>query len=249
MLAAAGPGLTGSVLRLLLVPSLLVLLVLLALRTPRPPSASSQLSSPFAMDFVVDEINPQTTKFRLVDRTTLSPVPFSVAMDHLAELGSTLQNALISLLRDSRHRAFFWECPPVTSASLTSTPFEFVIIDAKRLEDVSPDPNSFAAHFSSEEGISVFPNLGKDATLVVPSPRNAVSPDAYTHLANFVRMAPVDQVQQLFSRCAQAVLSRLQDAPHSQKLWLSTSGLGVYWLHIRLDSVPKYYNWVEYKTK
>lgn len=32
-----------------------------------------------------------------------------------------------------------------------------------------------------------------------------------------------------------------------RKLWLSTSGLGVSWLHVRVDSVPKYYNFEEYK--
>lgn len=30
-------------------------------------------------------------------------------------------------------------------------------------------------------------------------------------------------------------------------IWLSTSGLGVYWLHVRLDTRPKYYNHDEYK--
>jgi hypothetical protein len=31
-------------------------------------------------------------------------------------------------------------------------------------------------------------------------------------------------------------------------MWVSTSGLGVYWLYIRLDSFPKYYNFQPYKT-
>lgn len=30
-------------------------------------------------------------------------------------------------------------------------------------------------------------------------------------------------------------------------LWCSTSGLGVYWLHIRLDQYPKYYTYRPYK--
>jgi hypothetical protein len=32
-----------------------------------------------------------------------------------------------------------------------------------------------------------------------------------------------------------------------ERRWLSTSGLGVSWLHMRLDSTPKYYNWQPYK--
>lgn len=30
-------------------------------------------------------------------------------------------------------------------------------------------------------------------------------------------------------------------------LWVSTSGLGVSWLHVRLDSRPKYYTYAPYK--
>ena len=32
-------------------------------------------------------------------------------------------------------------------------------------------------------------------------------------------------------------------------VWLSTSGLGVYWLHVRLDSRPKYYTYEPYKRQ
>jgi hypothetical protein len=31
-------------------------------------------------------------------------------------------------------------------------------------------------------------------------------------------------------------------------VWLSTSGLGVYWLHVRLDTHPKYYQYQPYKV-
>ncbi|MGB1216866.1 MAG: DUF6940 family protein [Saprospiraceae bacterium] len=30
-------------------------------------------------------------------------------------------------------------------------------------------------------------------------------------------------------------------------MWLSTAGLGVYWLHIRMDNRPKYYKHKAYK--
>jgi hypothetical protein len=36
--------------------------------------------------------------------------------------------------------------------------------------------------------------------------------------------------------------------PQRQGLWLSTSGLGVLYLHFRIDTVPKYYSHVPYKT-
>jgi hypothetical protein len=35
--------------------------------------------------------------------------------------------------------------------------------------------------------------------------------------------------------------------PLAAPVWLSTSGLGIYWLHFRLDTVPKYYTYAPYK--
>jgi hypothetical protein len=52
-----------------------------------------------------------------------------------------------------------------------------------------------------------------------------------------VHRAPLSQVGELWRVTAEALETRLGDVP----VWLSTAGLGVYWLHIRLDSRPKYY--------
>lgn len=32
-------------------------------------------------------------------------------------------------------------------------------------------------------------------------------------------------------------------------VWLSTSGLGVYWLHFRIDARPKYYQYSEFAAE
>jgi len=59
-----------------------------------------------------------------------------------------------------------------------------------------------------------------------------------------VRNAPAPQVHALLQRLAREALARLSDRP----LWISTAGMGVYWLHVRLDSRPKYYRHAPYKT-
>jgi len=84
--------------------------------------------------------------------------------------------------------------------------------------------------------------LSGDATLVVPCPRGQLS--AYAQLSTFAREAPVDQQHQLWALVGAALLRRLG----AQPVWLSTSGLGVYWLHIRLDSAPKYYTHEPYRN-
>lgn len=81
-----------------------------------------------------------------------------------------------------------------------------------------------------------FPNLPGETTLIVPAP---VSPDhsCYTHLGNFLRAAPAGQVDRFWQVVGETMQQRVSASP----LWLSTAGMGVSWLHLRLDSRPKYY--------
>ena len=46
----------------------------------------------------------------------------------------------------------------------------------------------------------------------------------------------------LWRTVGEAVSERITDRP----LWLSTAGGGVAWLHVRLDSRPKYYGHTPY---
>ena len=57
--------------------------------------------------------------------------------------------------------------------------------------------------------------------------------------------APGQQICRLWHSVGQAVCGALSDQP----IWISTSGLGVAWLHIRLDSSPKYYQHQPYKIR
>lgn len=147
------------------------------------------------------------------------------------------------LLAGSSFPAFFWEHPPLTSASL-DTPLEFVLIDAGALASLPADPAPFRDYFDREPDADVvtFPNLGGDARLIVPAPR--VDAANYGHLASFLRGAPSSQVHALWAALASAVLANTGDSP----IWLSTAGFGVAWLHVRLDTRPKYYRHRPYKT-
>lgn len=138
---------------------------------------------------------------------------------------------------DSGFEAFFWETPPVTLSTLRR-PFEFVVVEGGALARLQPDPQPFSRHFAARPCPEVlnFPNLGGDATLIVPAP---VSPDhsCYTHLGNFLRAAPAGQVDRFWQVVGETMQQRVSESP----LWLSTAGMGVSWLHLRLDSRPKYY--------
>lgn len=144
------------------------------------------------------------------------------------------------LLAVSPWPAYRWETPPLTTAS-AGREFEFVLVDAPEI-DLAADAAPFAGHFrrdrDSDEGeasIAVFANLGGDATMVVPSPRAAAA--AYGHLAAFMRHGPPIQRHALWQVVGRTMEASLSDRP----AWLSTAGGGVAWLHVRVDSVPKYY--------
>lgn len=149
----------------------------------------------------------------------------------------------MSLLADAPYPAYFWETPPVTISTITEA-FEFVLVESQVLAGVRSDRQAFANHFATvaeDESVIEFSNLGGDATLVVPCPRGPLS--AYSQISEFVRRAPENQQHQLWAMVGATLKRQLGEQP----AWLSTSGLGVYWLHIRLDSTPKYYTHRPYR--
>lgn len=141
-------------------------------------------------------------------------------------------------------KAGFWETISVTLKSYDQ-PFEFVVRDSRTLARVEANPQPFERFFKQKtdfENIVIFPNLGEDALLVVPCP--VVELENYTHLLIFLRAAPLEQIHAFW----QSVGFAVEQALSEDSLWLSTSGLGVYWLHVRLDSRPKYYGYLPYKN-
>ena len=146
----------------------------------------------------------------------------------------------INLLADAPFAAYFWETPPVTKSTL-ERPFECVLVNAPQLAQVPADRRAFAKYFIAEPVVD-FPNLRGDAHLVVPCPQSAA--DDFAHLAIFSRRAPLAQQHYFWQRVGMAVSNQMGERP----LWVSTSGLGVYWLHVRLDLRPKYYTFRPYRA-
>jgi len=146
-----------------------------------------------------------------------------------------------ALLAQTPFPAFRWETPPLMTATV-DRPFKFVLLDRPGLVR-DPDPNAFAEHFgsASAEGVVAFPNLGKDAIMIVPCPGKPLG--AYSHLGAFVRHAPEPQRLALWRQVGMSMQNRLNGHP----VWLNTAGAGVAWLHVRLDDRPKYYAYEPYR--
>jgi hypothetical protein len=163
----------------------------------------------------------------------MSPVSYAEVLNRWQRDGE-FRSMFIALLADTPFAAFRWETPPITTAT-ANRPFEFVLLDSSDLAR-TPDSKAFAEHFSNGAmgGVVEFPNLGKDAIMIVPCPTGPAS--AYGHLAAFVRQAPEPQRHALWELVGSAMARRLGSSP----VWLSTAGAGVSWLHVRLDDRPKY---------
>jgi len=163
-------------------------------------------------------------------------------MSSESEEGKRFRETLSSVFFEQPLKSYFWECSPTIEKSAAVKPFEFVIAPAPSLEKVESEPEMFESSFKRDSAFSTFTNLGGDAILVSPRPFKTLD---YGHLARFMRNAPGKHIQELFMHVGQAALERLST---KKPLWISTSGLGVFWLHVRIDDAPKYYSFSPYRV-
>lgn len=157
------------------------------------------------------------------------------------------QEYFISMLKQQPFESFFWEMPPVCKSSVDNI-YKFVIVDAgTAFHSMKGDPNCFKDQFPDEncQEVIAFNNLAGDAVLVVPRPpQEQKDLDHYLNLASFMRCDSATQVmllQELGKQVEQWLQSR------ERFVFVSTAGLGVPWLHVRLDTCPKYYRHMPYK--
>jgi hypothetical protein len=147
----------------------------------------------------------------------------------------------ISVLSAAPYTSYRWETPPITKSTIDRF-FDFVILDSPYLSRAA-DPAPFQEFLdAAKQDVVVFPNMGKDATLVVPTLKG--KQDIYAHLASFTRGAGQNQQHIFWQKVGETMEQNLHEKP----VWLSTAGAGVSWLHVRLDSWPKYYGYGPYKN-
>jgi hypothetical protein len=148
---------------------------------------------------------------------------------------SCFRSFFFSVLADAPYAAFRWETPALMEQN-THDDFECVLLEDLHLARQA-NGASFAEHFLFEppSGVVEFLTLGRDAALVAPCPSSEL--ECYANIADFSRRAPLVQQHALWQRVGLAMQRRLSHDP----VWLNTAGDGVAWLHIRLDSRPKYY--------
>lgn len=149
---------------------------------------------------------------------------------------------------------YFWECIPVSRETIDKR-FEFVVtksISLERNEKRDQEFLTFKDHLvkSEDDHVTSFLNLGKDAILIVPIPkrinkRNFVQ---YKNISQFIMNSHKFPDQQI-SFWKEVAIRLNENLKDNIPLWLSTDGLGVNYLHVRIDFSPKYYSWKEYRKE
>lgn len=173
------------------------------------------------------------------------PVSYAVFLEQLSE-SPVFRDLFSRVLQSVEYPAFLFECPAISKDTLDKVTFAFVVTNSVSLARAEVDPFTFKSHFlTCEKHVTSFVSLGGDARLVVPCPVPEFHSAAYTHLAQFVRFAPLSQIDRLWQAVSAHMIFTLEKS--DADVWLSTNGKGVSWLHIRLDSYPKYYSYRPFK--
>jgi len=137
----------------------------------------------------------------------------------------------------------FWEHPRLNRETV-DLPYECVITRTKSFTAFAADQRPFDAVFDRQNTISCFINLSGSAWLIVPNPVDDEAVDC-RDLVSFCRSAPNELLHDFWTTIGEEMAKAI--ATGSDFQYLSTHGLGVLWLHVRMERRPKYYHHQAYK--
>jgi len=138
----------------------------------------------------------------------------------------------------TKFETIYFNCPPVTKADLDQV-FNVAILNAPALRSVTTDVHTFADKFIDQNMVTSFENLNGDCLMVCPVPLEDQPEEIYSSLGPFIRSARIEQQIAFWG----LVASDLETVISIRKVWMNTAGTGVSFLHLRLDSRPKYYEY------
>lgn len=209
-------------------------------------AACASSNGVFKMVLKSTEKQGNVFKYEIWRKTALTWGMFAKEIQENEEL----QDLLSKTISSSPFQGLFFETAPTTVNTKDSDLFQFVLVNSKTLGDLkSADFASFSRFFDKNEKAVTFPNLGRDAVLVCPVPDEGLNQETYIHAANFFRGTETrpELSRAIWSNIGLALNDWFETSERT--VWLSTSGLGVYFLHFRLDTIPKYYTYSEFRTK
>lgn len=132
-------------------------------------------------------------------------------------------------------KPFLWRTSVINNKINKKYKEEF--LEDIRLEShTRQDLLTYKEHFKKNNKYAIaFPNLSKDTMLVVPQPRKGKQ---FTNLYYFMKNASIVQQKELWKLVVKQIRKMLEK---HENIWVSSQGLGVDYIHIRICSFPKYY--------
>ena len=178
----------------------------------------------------------------------------SLMSDQDSEIATSFRSELTSIISANREGfdAVYWECPPCSISTLASQKFEFILMPTNELTQppVRLGEIAFIDKLVPTQGRTLaveFANIARDSVLVSPLPEEGATTSNYSHLKAFLKSAPTEKIDAWWAATANAYSRTVRDAA-GKKIWLSTHGGGVEFLHARIDARPKYYHYEGFKN-
>ena len=131
--------------------------------------------------------------------------------------------------------SFFWETKCLKTFN---DEFEEEFIESKSLNNLLQNYNSFIEYINSSKNkyATSFYNPNKTSLLIIPMPRDNKK---FTTLKDFIDNASLNHQKKFWKYVAKTIIKFMKE---NKEVYISTHGLGVSYLHVRLDLSPKYYS-------
>ncbi|CAM9117326.1 unnamed protein product [Ectocarpus sp. 4 AP-2014] len=130
----------------------------------------------------------------------------------------------------------YWECSPAYDGG--DSPFRFKTKSAARELPASTQASRtpFAEHIRRARGVPVsFTSSSTPSTVLVIPPDTGKN---FAHIGNFYKHSTILERKAFWRRVAIELKKKLKKG---DKVYVSTPGSGVHWMHVRLSLTPRYY--------
>jgi len=139
--------------------------------------------------------------------------------------GKIFKDEFIDILKKCKFKGYMIKCNKYVNDKY----FKFVIIKYDYLSYMQLDKETYKEYFKKE--FNVFPNISGDTILISPSPYDDKTD--YRSIGPYFRTSTKKTLYKLLECISKNLF---------EGCYLNTHGLGVSYIHIRIDLKPKYYS-------
>jgi len=129
----------------------------------------------------------------------------------------------------------FWETSVANLGGDSSYKVKTASASAHLPMSLKATPSIFRKHLKNKKTPVSFMSLGNPPTLLVVPPDTGKN---FSHIGTFYKNSTTNEKRALWKKVAVELEKKLAAG---ETVYVSTHGLGVSWLHVRLSSTPKYY--------